>query len=88
MASNSWRLRSSRHRSDRTATVHAGSADTPWNARVGAADGSAGVHNTSSTNPDTCLADIIEPVHEGKTGEIVCIERLGGLLKSYHRAAA
>ena len=34
------------------------------------------------------LGRIIEPRHEGKTGEIVCIERLGGLLKSYHRAAA
>jgi|GEM_PF-3923892 len=34
------------------------------------------------------LGRIIEPVHEGKTGRIVCIEPLGGLLKSYHRAAA
>jgi putative transposase len=31
---------------------------------------------------------IIEPKHEGNSGEIVCIERLGGLLKSYHRKVA
>jgi putative transposase len=31
---------------------------------------------------------IIEPQHEGHQGEIVWIERLGGLLKSYHRKAA
>jgi len=31
---------------------------------------------------------IIEPQHEGNQGEIICIERLGGLLKSYHRKAA
>jgi putative transposase len=31
---------------------------------------------------------IIEPQHEGNQGEIICIERLGGLLKSYHREAA
>jgi len=31
---------------------------------------------------------IIEPRHEGNDGEIICIERLGGLLKSYHRQAA
>jgi len=31
---------------------------------------------------------IIEPRHEGCHGEIICIERLGGLLKSYHRKAA
>jgi len=31
---------------------------------------------------------IIEPQHEGNPGEIICIERLGGLLKSYHRKAA
>jgi putative transposase len=31
---------------------------------------------------------IIEPQHEGNRGEIICIERLGGLLKSYHRKAA
>ena len=31
---------------------------------------------------------IIEPQHEGNQGEILCIERLGGLLKSYHRRAA
>jgi transposase InsO family protein len=31
---------------------------------------------------------IIEPQHEGHQGEIICIERLGGLLKSYHRKAA
>jgi transposase InsO family protein len=31
---------------------------------------------------------IIEPQHEANQGEIICIERLGGLLKSYHRKAA
>ncbi len=31
---------------------------------------------------------IIEPQYEGNQGEIICIERLGGLLKSYHRKAA
>jgi len=31
---------------------------------------------------------IIEPRHEGNDGEIICMERLGGLLKSYHRKAA
>ena len=31
---------------------------------------------------------IIEPPHEGNQGEIICIERLGGLLKSYLRKAA
>ena len=31
---------------------------------------------------------IIEPRHKGNDGEIFCIERLGGLLKSYHRKAA
>jgi hypothetical protein len=30
----------------------------------------------------------IEPQHEGCHGEIICIERLGGLLKPYHRKAA
>ncbi|MEN6426864.1 MAG: integrase core domain-containing protein, partial [Phycisphaerales bacterium] len=34
------------------------------------------------------LGRIIEPQHEGNQGEILCIERLGGLLKSYHRKAA
>jgi len=34
------------------------------------------------------LHKIIEPQHEGHQGEIICIERLGGLLKSYHRKAA
>jgi putative transposase len=34
------------------------------------------------------LNKIIEPQHEGGQGEIICIERLGGLLKSYHRKAA
>jgi len=34
------------------------------------------------------LNRIIEPQHEGNQGEIICIERLGGLLKSYHRKAA
>jgi putative transposase len=34
------------------------------------------------------LNRIIEPQHEGNHGEIICIERLGGLLKSYHRQAA
>jgi len=31
---------------------------------------------------------IIEPRYDGNDGEIFCIERLGGLLKSYHRQAA
>ena len=31
---------------------------------------------------------IIEPQHEGCQGDIICIERLGGLLRSYHRKAA
>jgi len=31
---------------------------------------------------------IIEPQHEGNQGQIICIEHLGGLLKSYHRKAA
>jgi transposase InsO family protein len=35
------------------------------------------------------LGRIIEPKHKtDNTSEIVCIERLGGLLKSYHRLAA
>ncbi len=34
------------------------------------------------------LNRIIEPQHENCQGEIICIERLGGLLKSYHREAA
>ena len=34
------------------------------------------------------LHKIIEPQHEGHQGEIICIERLGGLLNSYHRKAA
>jgi len=35
------------------------------------------------------LGRIIEPVHKtNEEAEIVCIERLGGLLKSYHRLAA
>jgi len=34
------------------------------------------------------LNPIIEPQHEGNHGDIICIERLGGLLKSYHRQAA
>jgi putative transposase len=34
------------------------------------------------------LNRIIEPQHEGNQGEIICIERLGGLLNSYHRKAA
>jgi hypothetical protein len=34
------------------------------------------------------LNRIIEPQHEGNQGETICIERLGGLLKSYHRKAA
>jgi transposase InsO family protein len=34
------------------------------------------------------LNRIIEPQQEGHQGEIICIERLGGLLKSYHRKAA
>jgi len=31
---------------------------------------------------------IIEPKHQGRRGDIICIERLGRLLKSYHRQAA
>jgi len=35
------------------------------------------------------LGRIIEPKHKtDETSEIICIERLGGLLKSYHRLAA
>ena len=35
------------------------------------------------------LARMIEPKHPiDDAAEIVCIERLGGLLKSYHRLAA
>ena len=35
------------------------------------------------------LGRIIEPIHDiDENAEIVCIERLGGLLKSYHRLAA
>ena len=35
------------------------------------------------------LGQIIEPKHKtDDTSEIVCIKRLGGLLKSYHRLAA
>jgi len=34
------------------------------------------------------LNRIIEPEHEGNQGEIICIERLGGLPNSYHRKAA
>ena len=34
------------------------------------------------------LGRIIDPKYENNTGEIFCIERLGGLLKSYHRKAA
>ena len=34
------------------------------------------------------LGRIIEPRYKGNHGEIVTIERLGGLLKSYHREAA
>jgi hypothetical protein len=34
------------------------------------------------------LGRIIDPRHEANTGEIFCRERLGGLLKSYHRKAA
>ena len=34
------------------------------------------------------LNRIIDPQHESCQGEIMCIERLGGLLKSYHRKAA
>jgi len=34
------------------------------------------------------LGRIIEPKYKNNTGEIFCIERLGGLLKSYHRKAA
>ena len=31
---------------------------------------------------------IIEPKYQNNTGDIFCIERLGGLLKSYHRKVA
>ncbi len=31
---------------------------------------------------------IIEPKYQGQEGDIICIERLGGLLRSYHRQAA
>lgn len=31
---------------------------------------------------------IVEPKHQGRNGDIVCIERIGGLLKSYHRSVA
>jgi len=31
---------------------------------------------------------IIEPKYQGQQGDIICIERLGGLLKSYHYQAA
>ena len=34
------------------------------------------------------IGRIINPMHNNNTGEIFCIERLGGLLKSYHRKAA
>ena len=34
------------------------------------------------------IIKIIKPQHEGNQGEIIHIERLGGLLKSYHRKAA
>ncbi len=34
------------------------------------------------------LHHIIEPQPDGNRGEITCLERLGGLLKSYHRKAA
>jgi putative transposase len=34
------------------------------------------------------LHRIIEPQRGGDQGEIICIERLGGLLRSYHRKAA
>ena len=33
------------------------------------------------------LGKIINPRHEGNTDEIFCTERLGDLLKSYHRRA-
>ena len=34
------------------------------------------------------LHKIIQPQHEAHQGQIICIERLAGLLKSYHRKAA
>ena len=34
------------------------------------------------------ISGIIEPEYQGQQGDIICIERLGGLLKSYHRQAA
>jgi len=34
------------------------------------------------------IKGIIKPRRDGNHGEILCIERLGGLLRSYHREAA
>ena len=34
------------------------------------------------------LNNTIDPQHDGHRGEIICIARLGGLLRSYHRKAA
>ena len=34
------------------------------------------------------LGKIIEPMYDDNTGDVFCIERLGGRLKSYHRKAA
>jgi hypothetical protein len=34
------------------------------------------------------IGKIIEPKHDDNTGDIFCVERLDGLLKSYHRKAA
>jgi len=34
------------------------------------------------------LGRIIEQIYGNNRGDIICVERLGGLLKSYHRKAA
>jgi len=34
------------------------------------------------------IARIIDPRHQGRKGDIICIERLGGRLKSHHRQVA
>lgn len=34
------------------------------------------------------LGRIIDPIYDNNTGDVICVERLGGLLKSYHRKAA
>jgi hypothetical protein len=47
-----------------------------------------GSENCENPGRPRISQEIIEPQHEGNQGEIICIERLGGLLKSYHRQAA